>query len=169
LATSDLHALFDGVAVEHRKTLAQIRARLVYQTLPNTEQKQIEDDVRDFFARRYTSFVVIVIASDTTTAAAGARSLRIPRNEEIISNLGSPQLLVLPDNHIVSTYTGSHELMILPHSPGEGFDFIAPLLRARNSGPENAEELRQDWAKGQLSTLNRERWWVLKNHGISGA
>jgi hypothetical protein len=169
LATSDIHGIFAGVAVEHRKALAEIRARQAFRNLPQAEKERIEDDAMAFFARRYTSFVAIVIASDTTTAAADPRSLRIPHNEEIISNVGSPQLLILPDNYIVSTYTGSHELMILPDNPGESFDFIAPLLRARNSGPGNAEDLRQDWSKGQLSALNRERWGVLKNHGISGA
>jgi hypothetical protein len=165
---NELYGLFACVAVERRKTLAQIRARPIYQNFPQAEKERIEDDVRDFFARRYTSFVAIVIASDTTTAAADSRSFRIPLNEEIISQASRHQLLILPDSHIVSTATGSDQLWILPDHPSEGFDFIDPLLKAKGPSPDNEGD-RQDWAKGQLSALNQERWGVLRYHGISGA
>jgi hypothetical protein len=167
LATSDFYSLFAGVAVEHRKTLAQIRALVVYRNLPQAEKERIEDDAMAFFARRYTSFVAIVIASDTTTTAANPRSLCIPLNEQIISQASRHHLLILPDSHIVSTAT-SNQLRILPDHPGEGFDFIDPLLKANGLSPENEVD-RQDWAKGKLAALKRERWGLLRHQGISGS
>jgi hypothetical protein len=175
-ATNNIYGpgLFDSVAVEHRKTLAQIRARQAFINLPQAEKERIEDDAMDFFARRYTSFVAIIIASDTTTTAANPRSLSITTNEPVISNADSDELLILPDFHIVSTYTGP-DLWTSSNYLGEGFDFDAPLLRADpvlraqylflNSGGEPS----QIQAKTQLLTLNQQRWGVLRQQGISGS
>jgi hypothetical protein len=176
LAVHEIYGgLFEGVAIELRKTLANIQANLVYQNLSNAEQTQINENAMAFFARRYTSFVAIVIASDTAATAANPRSLQIRPNEQIISQARRNHLLILPDNHILSTYTGSHQLRTHPDRPGEGFDFDAPLLRAdpvlraQYLTLNSRGEPNQNQAKVQLLTLNQQRYRALKTQVINGS
>jgi hypothetical protein len=144
-------SLYVYTCLERRLTLDAIQEHKFYKSLSEERKKKIEDDVQDFFARRYNSFVAIILVSEAIqpTNPPASAPLRIEGNEVIIGNARRDQLLILPDKPWNSGY------------------LYLPLLLREQLVSQSGGGLDEKSAKETVLTLNRQRWGKLLEVGIN--